>query len=78
MNNQASLIISSYLMISLKLGRLLGSDSQHLFISFVQASGVLAGTGGLSSRLSTSYDTLVPLMFLYGGSLEAISHRIIE
>lgn len=78
MHNQLSLIISNYRMISLKLGRFAGSDYQHLFINFVQASGVLGGTGGRSSRLSTYSDTFVPLMLRYGGSRDAISHRIME
>ena len=75
---QANFIIYSSRMISLNPGRLAGSLSQHFFISFVKPSGHLGGIVGLSSRFSTYSDTLAPLMLRYGGSREAISHRIIE
>lgn len=65
-------------MISLNEGLFDGSLSQHLFISFAYASGHFGGIVGLNSLLSTYSDTFVPWMFRYGGSLDAISHIIIE
>lgn len=47
-------------MMSLKLGLLLGSLSQHLCISFVKASGVFFGMVGLMSLFSTLIDTSSP------------------
>ena len=65
-------------MTSLKLGRFEGSLSQQRRISLAKASGHLGGTAGLSSRLSTSSETLVPLMLRYGGSLDAIYQSMME
>jgi hypothetical protein len=48
------------LTISLKLGRLEGSRSQHFFISLTKASGVFFGIFGLISLLRTSIDTWSP------------------
>lgn len=50
----------SSLTISLKLGRLEGSRSQHFFISLTKASGVFFGIFGLISLLRTSIDTWSP------------------
>ena len=71
-------MVYNSLMISLNEGRLFGSLSQHFLINFDQLSGVFGGIGGLRSLLSTYSDTLVPLLFLYGGSLDAIYQRMIE
>lgn len=48
-------------MISLKLGRLLGSLSQHFFIRRAKAYGVFFGMLGRRSLFSTSIDTYKPV-----------------
>ena len=75
---QANFIIYSSRMIYLNPGRLEGSLYQHFFINLVKPYGHLGGIVGLSSRLSTSSDTFAPLMLRYGGSRDAISHKMIE
>lgn len=65
-------------MIYVKFGRLLGSLSQHRFISFAHASGVFLGIVGRSYLWSTSSETLAPEMLRYGGSREVIYHMMIE
>jgi hypothetical protein len=60
-------ITYNYLITSLKSGRRAGSLSQHFFINFTQLYGIFFGIGGRSSLLSTSSETLLPEIFLYGG-----------
>lgn len=65
-------------MISLKVGLFRGSLSQHLRMSRAKGSGVFLGIWGLRSLYNTASDTFAPVIFLYGGYLEAISQRMIE
>lgn len=64
-------------MIYLKLGRFDGSRLQHFFISFAKGYWVLLGIGGRRSLFSTYRLTWRPVRCLNGGSLEAISQRMI-
>ena len=61
LNNQ-NLKDSSSLMISLKLGLLMGSLSQHLRINLARLAGTLSGIVGLRSLAITSLATLLPLI----------------
>ena len=60
--NHANFIIYNSLIIYLNPGLFEGSLSQHFFINLTNPSGHFGGIVGLSSRLSTSSDTLAPLI----------------